>query len=282
MPYGHLHRPLGGPTGGPSQAKQEALGGEGLLRGWRLEPLHRSSWRRGVGKAVDAIIAIHLAAILREYRADRKERAAQDCAKTWREWLTIIGLVVAALIAGLNLRHIQRDALATHRAWLSIDEVKIRPESGFTKDGGKLGIEFRVTNKGETPATNIEATITDCDQIKCHALTGHPFAGNPFADYLHGDNTVTRLALFQGDHFVVNRTLTYKPEQIFWTTQPDGRTTVNFDLFVGTGYSIIGESKRHVTAIPFGPLQFKFDGDELSFTRSYELAPNQLFEPVVD
>jgi hypothetical protein len=257
---------------------------------WRLEPLRRSSWRRAGTRAVDAVMALQLAAILREYRADRKERSSQEAAKACRERLTLIGLFAAALFAGLNLRHLQFEAaedrarfIATQRAWLSVDEVKIRPDSFFSEArGAQIGIAFRVKNKGHTPATKIEAGITNCEQIKCHALTGNPFAGNAFADHLRSSDTITQLALFQDDEFVVHRTLTIPPEKLRWVKQPGNHTEVWFELFVGVGYSIVGDSKRHVTAIPNGVLPFRIDADEFVFRSPYDLSPSQLVEPVVD
>ncbi|MGH6792682.1 MAG: hypothetical protein ACRECF_08095 [Methyloceanibacter sp.] len=225
-----------------------------------------------------ASTASQLEAMLREHRADRKERDRQEQRRAKRESLTIVGLFVTALLAGLNLMQLQSQFIDTQRAWLAIDEVKIGSAMTFSKTkGATIKIEFLVTNKGQTPATRIEASVTDCHKINCLIPEK-----NDFAAYLRSADTITEMVLFQNEQFTVHRTISIPREEMQVINQPGGRVEVWFNLFVGVGYLIVGDTRRHVTAIPYGVIQLTMEGEELVIRDPVSLNPSQLFMPIVD
>lgn len=127
-----------------------------------------------------------LVAVLNDYRTDRKERAAQDKAKAQREWLTIIGLFVAAFIALFSLVELHKTTKATQDAASATrDAVRLADGTAkrqlrayvFIKGGGILlknngksvQAYVELENFGQTPGYDFQ-TWTNVNVSKPRAI----------------------------------------------------------------------------------------------------------------
>jgi hypothetical protein len=191
--------------------------------------------------------------------------------------LAVFGAIAAAGFTGWQAYLSRSQFVASQRAWLTFEEVKVVPPTKFsTTKGADIRLEIKVKNIGNTPATKIEFGIADCFNQECWP------GRNLLAERLRSGDTITQIVLFPNDFVTQARVLSIPPDKLRVVKQPGDRTEIWIDMSVGVGYAIGGDAKRHVTAYRYGVIPIQMPSEERTVAGPVSLSPSPLFDSIVD
>lgn len=202
-------------------------------------------------------------------RANTDKRLADETQRLadYTRILTIItGFVFAAAIGQIalffwQLRLIAAESIsnranfiAGRRAWVSIESVKLKPDTKITEEGIFFGVEVLVKNLGQTPAMGVWV------ETESYFMENNP---ETFADGERRFKNTLRTfpgelghILFPGDTLTQGYSWSDGVDKIKNSirTAPTGEKKIGFNIFVGVRYGIVGETARHITYHAHGML----------------------------
>lgn len=174
---------------------------------------------------------------------------------TWRSGVRQSRDMKASVAVGETANRLNREiSVASRRAWVTIDGVKLIHPTQFAEDHIIFRVQVTTKNLGETPATSI--------WLACESY----FAENNSEDFASAKRRfITGLRdhpvqlgqlLFPGDmdtyrHLWTDGIVKVRPAI---RTLPSGQKTIGFNIFIGVSYRIAGDSVAHITYHPYGML----------------------------
>jgi hypothetical protein len=167
---------------------------------------------------------------------------------TWRASVRQSRDMEASIGVGEAANRLNREiAIASRRAWVTIEDVKLIHPTKFAEDGILFRVQLTTRNLGQTPATNVEVALESY------------FAENKLENFLDVQQRFMARLRAQpielGQLLFPNDTNTYRQR---WAdgvekmgaairTLPTGRKTVGFTIFIGVTYRIVGDNAAHIT-----------------------------------
>lgn len=154
----------------------------------------------------------------------------------------------------------EKAIIASQRAWLSIDKVWLKEPTAFKDNGITIAIDVRVSNLGNSPATNVWV-MPESWFVKGPK---HGDVKQGLIDRLrkHGKIPVGR-ALFPQENFTYGHIWHVPPEvfQASVSARDDNSLRVGLSILVGVSYLIAGDEEPHVTLCEFGMLNTRMGTD---------------------
>jgi hypothetical protein len=206
-----------------------------------------------------------------------RDLAAQERMAEAAEGAIVIAIAAAVItfagvvLIGWTLHHTRRAAdaaakmvresekataavVADQRAWLSIEDVKLKHPTKFTEEGIIFGTLVTAKNYGRTPAKSVEIR-----------LEGRFDQGNPepfgvaqarFKDMLRKHPAEMGKLLFPQDTLIQGDRWADGIDKIGGaiTTRPNGERKVAFTIFIGVSYRVMGDDSVHITYRPYSAL----------------------------
>jgi hypothetical protein len=157
----------------------------------------------------------------------------------------------------------RQNAIASRRAWLAIKDVKLKHPTQFTEELIVYGTKVTIKNLGQTPAKSVwihlesyyakdnQERFVDAEARFLRVMRQHPVQ--------LGDTLFPQDALTQTDRW---RDAREKIERAIGT-RPSGERKVEFVIFIGISYRIVGDPDAHITYLPYSMLNVPI-GTELA------------------
>jgi hypothetical protein len=194
-----------------------------------------------------------------------------DAAGFFTFWLVVVGIGQAGLFvwqliymrkgvrdaeiaatAATEGNKINRESLVeTRRAWLNIEDVRIIWPTQITEDGGLLRAAFVVKNYGLTPATRV---MIDARHFLASA-GDYQHAADKFIREIKGEGPLASGIIFPQESTIVEGLRWEITKEEIQTETRDlpsgGRRLIDFKIFIGVGYRVVGDSDPHITWFPY-------------------------------
>jgi hypothetical protein len=172
-----------------------------------------------------------------------------------------VATIVAVCVAGFQWCELQKanqtasEAIsASKRAWLSIEGVTLRGPTKISEEGMGLSLVIVVKNVGESPATNVSVEV-DTYFVKDGMFLD---AQKAFTQALTNKTKLlpSGTALFRDDTLELRIGWPVPSDKFKGKIREtsDGRRLIDFQVFVGVGYKIIGDPEPHITLRNFNML----------------------------
>ena len=186
-----------------------------------------SWWQLGAGTIGIALLMTTL------WYTRKSTRAAINAAKTAKDVVEVA----------------RTNAVASRRAWLTLEDVKLMPQMEITEEGIGFVVQATINNLGQTPATNITVRFishfphSSGDQFKA--------AEAQFIKALRKSHiSLEDAVLFPNDTYVHKLTWGVPKEKFekdIRTHPESGERQIGITIFVGVGYRIVGDDAVHIT-----------------------------------
>jgi hypothetical protein len=164
--------------------------------------------------------------------------------------------MMASIAIAKDANELNREnMIASRRAWLSISDVKLRHPTKITEDHITFSITVMVENLGQTPAINVvvrfESYFFGSNSEK------FPDAENRFKSKLRSQPPdFGHHLIFPKSSLIQGETWTNGVEKIqaSISERPSGEKMIEFIIFIGVSYRIVGDETAHVTYRAHGML----------------------------
>lgn len=199
--------------------------------------LARPDWWLVVLTAVLALVTWRLVVHTRQLAIDAGVTSKRQAEET-----------AGAIAIAKEANRISNDgAIASRRAWVSIESVKLKPPTRFAEDGIVWGVEIMIKNVGLTPATRVNIRM---ESRMCLSEQKFIDAETNFKKSLRTHPTQLGDMLFPTETMVQNLTWAEDADKVGsgLTTRPNGDKLLGFEMFVGIAYWINGDDDAaHIT-----------------------------------
>jgi hypothetical protein len=161
--------------------------------------------------------------------------------------LQFIALVLHAFIFRIQAKALQdsiKEMQASRRAWLSIEDVKLKHPTRFTEEGIVFAVDVTVKNLGQTPATSVDVKFEsyfnqgefrDAEERFKVSLRAHPIQ---LGEMLFPNDTLKQGQIWTDGIEKISKAI---------NVLPSGEKQVGFTMFIGVTYRIIGDSSAYFT-----------------------------------
>jgi hypothetical protein len=157
--------------------------------------------------------------------------------------------------AAVDANRLNREAyIGGRRAWLSIEDAKLKYPTLITEDGIEFAVDVTVKNLGQTPAMSVWIDVesyyaennperyADAERRFTAKLRQHPAA---IGSMLFPNDTLTEGHIWGDDAQKIKHAI---------STRPSGEQKVGFSIFIGVSYRIVGDTAAHITYVAHGLL----------------------------
>lgn len=225
----------------------------------------------------------------------RSDLAAQERMAKAAEWAVVVAIgatvvtLVGVVLVGWTLYHTRRAAdaagkmvteserataavIADQRAWLSIEDVKLKHPTKITEQGIIFGTLVTTKNYGRTPAKSVEI------RLESRFDEGNPesfrVAETRFKEMLRNHPAELGTLLFPQETFMQGDTWADGEDKIgtAMKARPNGEIKVGFTIFVGISYRVMGDESVHITYQPYSALNVPV-GTEIPQGKTIALQP---------
>ena len=148
----------------------------------------------------------------------------------------------------------ERALIASNRAWLSIEDVKLIHPTKIAEDKIIFRVSATIKHHGETPATSVwmafESYFIEENETPFIA------AQEQFRAKLRGHWSQMGESLFKSDTFTMCQLWADGPDKIkkAITTRPSAERRANFTIFIGVSYRVVGDQQAHITQYAYSML----------------------------
>lgn len=172
--------------------------------------------------------------------------------RLWEAGERQIEVFQQSIAASQEANRISRETMvASRRAWLTLEDVHLVAGSRFLENGMVLRVSMSAKNFGQTPAidswVNFEAHFTTSENP--YVAAENTFKTNLKAKLSSG---LGSHIIFPGDSLVLTELWEVRREQMTFDERGKGGPLyVNFIIFVGVAYKVVGDPGPHITFLPF-------------------------------
>jgi hypothetical protein len=174
---------------------------------------------------------------------------------TWRASIRQSRDMEASIGVGEAANRLNREiAIASRRAWVTIEDVKLIHPTKFAEDGIVFRVQLTTRNLGQTPATNVEVVLESYfDENK---LENFVDVQQRFIARLRAQPVELGQLLFPNDTDTYRQLWADGVEKMGAAirTLPTGRKTLGFTILIGVSYRIVGDNAAHITYHQHGML----------------------------